>query len=55
MDLAFMWTESNPLMLEEAYPYTSGTTKKDGKCTYKKSEGKSTVKNYKDVKSKNQN
>jgi len=54
MDLAFMWAESNPLMLEAAYPYTSGTTKQDGKCTYKKSEGKSKVRNYKDVKSKNQ-
>ena len=53
MDLAFMWAESNPLMLEEAYPYTSGKTAKDGKCTYKKSEGKSKVRNYKDVKSKN--
>lgn len=52
MDLAFMWAESNPLMLEEAYPYTSGTTGKDGKCEYKKSEGKSKVRNYKDVKSK---
>ena len=52
MDLAFMWAESNPLMLEEAYPYTSGTDGKDGKCTYKKSEGKSHVKDYVDVKSK---
>lgn len=55
MDLAFMWAESNPLMLEKDYPYTSGTTGKDGKCTYRKSEGKSKVRNYTDVKSKNAN
>jgi len=52
MDLAFMWAESNPLMLEAAYPYTSGKTGKDGSCTYKKAEGKSKVKDYFDVKSK---
>jgi hypothetical protein len=35
MVLGFMYAETNPLMTEEEYPYTSGTGK-DGKCTYDK-------------------
>lgn len=50
MDLAFMWVESNPLELESEYPYTSGTTKKAGKCTYVKSKGVGKCSNFKDVK-----
>ena len=50
MDAAFVWAKTNPLMLESAYPYTSGTTKKDGECAYQRSEGKSKVSGWVKVK-----
>ena len=54
MDAAFMWARENPLMLESAYPYTSGTTKKDGECKYKKAEGKSRVSGHTNVQADSQ-
>lgn len=32
MDLAYTWWQSNSPCYEDDYPYTSGTTKKDGTC-----------------------
>merc|ERR1712070_534637 len=46
MDFAFQYVETNPLMLETAYPYKG----KKGKCAYEKEQGKGRVKAYKDVK-----
>jgi C1A family cysteine protease len=36
---AWNYAVSHPLMLESAYPYTSGTTTKSGSCTYDKTKG----------------
>lgn len=49
MDAAMTWAVMNPLELEAAYPYTSGTTGKDGTCDYVKSMGKSVVKSHTNV------
>lgn len=54
MDAAMTWAVMNPLELEAAYPYTSGTTGKDGTCNYVKSMGKSVVKSHTNVRSDSQ-
>jgi len=46
MDWAFEYIESNPLMLESAYPYKA----RDGHCKYNEAEAVGQVKSYKDVK-----
>merc|ERR1719198_1233105 len=45
MDYAFMYVETAPLMLEDAYPYTA----REGTCQYVSSQGKGKVKSFKDV------
>ena len=49
MDWAFKYIETNPLMLESAYPYTA----KHGRCQYEKSKGHGKVKAFKDVRKDN--
>merc|ERR1712032_1293076 len=48
MVLGFMYAEKNPLMTEEAYPYTSGTGHV-GSCKYDKSEGVGSVEGFEEV------
>jgi len=45
MDTAFQYIETNPLMLESAYPYTARV----GTFKYQKTKGVGKVKTYKDV------
>lgn len=42
MDYAFEYIESNPLELEDSYPYTG----RKGRCSYQQSMGKGQVVNY---------
>lgn len=48
MVLGFMYAETNPLMTEEAYPYTSGEGK-SGACMYEASEGVGKVGGFEEV------
>jgi len=45
MDYGFRYAESNPLELENDYPYTA----RDGSCKYVASKGVGKVKSYRDV------